>query len=209
MLINVAIIEDDEKIRNNIKTLLNDSQNIKCVADYSDAESAILEISKVAPDVILVDINLPKMTGIEFVIKIKEILSTTLPIMLTVYDDFQNIYHSLQAGAFGYLLKTASPDEILNSIIEVYQGGSPMSAQIARKIVQSFHKEIKDKSSELTNRELEILQLLTKGYLYKEIAYHLNISSNTVHNHLRKIYEKLQVNNRTEAVVKHLLSLNE
>jgi DNA-binding NarL/FixJ family response regulator len=209
MLIRVAIIEDDEKIRNGFKILVNDSENVKCVADYSDAESALLEISEVAPDVILMDINLPKMNGIDCVMQIKKILPDTLPIMLTVYDDVQSIYNSLQAGAFGYLLKTASPDEILYSINEVYQGGSPMSAQIARKIVQSFHKEEKDQKYKLSNRELEILQLLTKGYLYKEIANQLDISSNTVHNHLRKIYEKLHVHNRTEAVVKHLHSISE
>jgi DNA-binding NarL/FixJ family response regulator len=173
---------------------------------YEDAESALLDLPNKNPDVVLMDINLPNMSGIECVRQIKQKMPEVLIIMLTMYQDPQKIFNSLQAGAVGYLLKNSSPVEILQAIKDVSVGGSPMSAQIARKVVQSFFKSESDSEStvKLTERETEILDLLSKGYINKEIADQLSISPDTVHNHLRKIYEKLHVRTRTEAVVKYL-----
>jgi DNA-binding NarL/FixJ family response regulator len=205
MAIRVAIVEDDQRIRNSLKVLLDGSPGFRCVATYGDAESALLDLPRESPDVVLMDINLPKMSGIECVRQLKERIPGILVIMLTVYEDSQKIFHSLQAGAVGYLIKSTVPSQILQAITEVHAGGSPMSAQIARKVVQSFYNPRADHSdtAKLTERELEILDLLAKGYLYKEIADQLSISRETVHNHLRRIYEKLHVRSRTEAVVKY------
>lgn len=205
-MIRTAIVEDDDKIRNNLIDLLENSEGFRCVAAYSNAEDALEDIPSKAPDVVLMDINLPEMDGIECTLRLKERLPHLLIVMLTVYEEANKVFSSLQAGAVGYLLKLTPHHEILASISDVIKGGSPMSAQIARKVVQSFHKQSHEETikAELTKREEEILNLLSKGYLYKEIATELSISSDTVHNHLRKIYDKLHVRSRTEAVVKYL-----
>lgn len=206
-MIRTAIVEDDDKIRNNLIDLLEKSGNFRCVAAYSNAEDALADIPEKLPDIVLMDINLPEMDGIECTEKLKAVLPELLIVMLTVYEDANKIFNSLQAGAVGYLLKLTPQQEILAALTDVSRGGSPMSAQIARKVVQSFHAKPKGKEKAavtLTNREEEILDLLSKGYLYKEIGAALSISHDTVHNHLRKIYEKLQVRSRTEAVVKYL-----
>jgi len=204
--VSVAIVEDDSKIRESLKIILNGSAGYNCIAAYEDAESALLDLPDNVPDVVLMDINLPQMSGIECVRQIKQRLPKILVIMLTMYQDTQKIYNSLQAGAVGYLLKSSSPVEILQAIKDVSMGGSPMSAQIARKVVQSFFKSKPEVEStvKLSERETEILDLLSKGYINKEIANQLSISPDTVHNHLRRIYEKLHVRTRTEAVVKYL-----
>jgi DNA-binding NarL/FixJ family response regulator len=207
-MIRTAIVEDDEKIRNTLIALLERSDGFRCVGAYPHAEDALKDIPAKAPDVVLMDINLPGMDGIECTMQLKNLMPGLLIIMLTVYEDVNKIFQALQAGAVGYLLKMTSPAEILDAIREVRSGGSPMSAQIARKVVQSFHrmppkkKNIRDAA--ISPREEEILDLLAQGHLYKEIAHLLSISPDTVHNHLRKIYEKLQVHSRTEAVVKYL-----
>jgi len=206
MLIRVAIVEDDLKIRESLRVLLDGSHGIRCIATYGDAESALDGLPRESPDVVLMDINLPAMSGIECVRALKQRTPGVLVIMLTVYEDAQKVFNSLKAGAVGYLLKTTPPGEILQAIGEVFAGGSPMSAQIARKVVQSFHHLAApiDVRIKLTEREQEILDFLAQGYLYKEIADQLSISPDTVHNHLRRIYEKLHVHTRTEAVVMYL-----
>jgi len=207
-MIRVAIVEDDEKNRNNLIMLLEQSQDFRCVGAYPDAETALDDIPIKSPEIVLMDINLPGIDGIECTFKLKEIMPELLVVMLTVYEDTWKIFKALQAGAVGYLLKLTRPDEILIALKEVSEGGSPMSAIIARKVVQSFQSEKKVREKEknsLTQREEQVLKLLAKGFLYKEIASELQISSDTVHNHIRKIYEKLQVHSRTEAVVKFLM----
>ena len=206
MTIRVAIVEDDPKVKKNLEIFIEGSEDFHCVATYGDAESALKFLPSVSLEVVLMDINLPEMNGIECVRQLKQKLPEVHVIMLTVYEDTQKIFSSLQAGAVGYLLKSSRPDEILQAIIDVNAGGSPMTAQIARKVVQSFHRNNSknDDLVKLTDRENEVLDLLSKGYIYKEIADHLFISPDTVHNHLRHIYEKLHVHSRTEAVVKYL-----
>jgi DNA-binding NarL/FixJ family response regulator len=206
-MIRVALVEDDEKIRSNLITLLEQSEGFRCVGAYPDAETALKDISFKSPEIVLMDINLPGMDGIECTYNLKAKMPKLQIVMLTVYEDTGKIFQALQAGAVGYLLKLTKPEEILEALNEVSLGGSPMSAQIARKVVQSFHrKQVKSSENQapLTMREEQVLNLLSKGYLYKEIAVELSISSDTVHNHIRKIYEKLQVHSRTEAVVKYL-----
>jgi DNA-binding NarL/FixJ family response regulator len=206
--IRVAIVEDDEKIRSSLVVLIEGTHGFRCVGGYEDAEAALRDLPRKNPDVVLADINLPGMQGTELVRAIRKEHRDMQFIMLTVYEDTHKIFDSLAAGAIGYLLKMTPPDEILSAIRDVRTGGSPMSPQIARKVVQSFHKKSAshrdDGEAQLTKREEEILLLLSKGFLYKEIADQLFISPDTVHNHIRHIYEKLQVHSRTEAVVKYL-----
>jgi DNA-binding NarL/FixJ family response regulator len=204
--IRIAVVEDDEKIRSSLVVLIEGTHGFRCVGAYETAEAALRDVPNKEPDVVLVDINLPVMQGIELVHRLKQGNVSMQFIMLTVYEDTPRIFDSLAAGAVGYLLKMTPPDEILSAIRDVRAGGSPMSPQIARKVVQSFHKgnNSADGIVQLTRREEEVLNLLSKGFLYKEIAEQLFISSDTVHNHIRHIYEKLQVHSRTEAVVKYL-----
>jgi len=206
-MIKIVIIEDDDKIRENLVSLIESEKDFKCLAVYPNAEDAVEDIPGRKPDVALMDINLPGIDGVECTKRLKEIMPGLLIIMLTVYEDAGKIFESLKAGAIGYLLKLTAPDEIKKALKEAVAGGSPMSAQIARKVVQSFHgaeSQEKNEFNSLSPREEKVLDLLTKGYLYKEIASELSISIDTAHNHIRRIYEKLHVHSRTEAVVKYL-----
>jgi DNA-binding NarL/FixJ family response regulator len=206
--IAVSIIEDDAGVRSSLVRLINSSPGYRCVSQHSSAESALDEIPKLKPDVALMDINLPGINGVECVRKLKPMLPRTQVIMLTVYQNTDHIFKALAAGATGYLLKQTPPSELLAAIRDVNAGGSPMSGHIARKIVQSFQEtEKKTTSAEaatLSPREAEVLDLLAKGFLYKEIADQMKISYATVHTHIRHVYEKLHVRSRTEAVAKHL-----
>jgi DNA-binding NarL/FixJ family response regulator len=205
----VSIVEDNDQLRATLARLLNRAEGFQCLSQYPDAESALAALPAAPPDVVLVDINLPGMNGVEFVRRLKQAAPLILPVMLTTYEDTENIFAALAAGAAGYLLKRAPRSELLEAIREVRRGGSPMTTHIARKVVQSFQKASPSPPAEgggdtLSTREQEVLDLLSHGFLYKEIADKLGISYETVHTYIRRIYEKLQVRTRTEAVAKFL-----
>ncbi len=203
-MINIAIVEDNVEIREGLAVLINGSDGFHCVATFANAEDALVDLLKARPDVVLMDINLPRMSGIECTRKLKQ-KQPGLPVMvLTVYDDDEKIFDSLAAGASGYILKKTPPVKLLEAIVELHNGGSPMSSRIARKVVETFRSmEVSSKDTEnLSKRELEILSYLAKGYQYKEIAETLFISIETVRTHIRNIYEKLHVRSRSEAVLK-------
>ena len=203
-MITVAIVEDDNEIREGLAVLINGSEGFKCVATYSSAEDALSDLLKKKPDVVLMDINLPHMSGIECTRKLKDLRPDLSIMVLTVYDDDESIFESLKAGARGYVVKKTPPAKLLESILELYNGGSPISSRIARKIVQTFHVigTSSEERENLSRREDEILAYLAKGYRYKEIGETLFISIETVRTHVRNIYEKLHVRSRTEALLK-------
>ncbi|HEX5399559.1 MAG TPA: response regulator transcription factor [Verrucomicrobiae bacterium] len=205
MKISVSIVEDDPPVRASLAKLIDSSSDCRCVSRHATAESGLEEIPKIKPDVVLMDINLPGISGVECVRRLKPQLPATQIIMLTVYQNTEDIFNALAAGATGYLLKQTLPEELLAAIQEVHAGGSPMTSHIARKIVQSFQQPPSPAGEQiLTPREAEVLDLLAKGFLYKEIAETAKMSYATVHTHIRHIYEKLHVRSRTEAVAKHL-----
>lgn len=197
--IYVSLIEDDADIRHGLQLLLKGTPGFSCVAAYGDCESALRDLAEDPPDVLLMDIQLPGMSGIEGVRRIKKFLPDLDIIMLTIHDDDRRVFDSLCAGACGYLVKTTPPVKILEAIKDVHNGGAPMSASIARLVLQSFRKS---SDSNLSPREQEILALLCQGKSYKMIADALHLSKGTVHSHLKKIYKKLEVNSMTEAVAK-------
>jgi DNA-binding NarL/FixJ family response regulator len=204
--IRIAVVEDDKTVREGLQMLLNGSPGFSCVAAYGNGEDAVAGLPEVKPDVVLMDINLPGINGIECIIRLKELDLPILFIMLTVFEDADAIFQSLSAGATGYLLKQTPPARLLEAIQDVYRGGSPMSGEIARKVVQSFQHPLTapGTANGLTKREEEILSYLVKGFFYKEIANSLFISVETVRTHIRNIYEKLQVRTRSEAILKYL-----
>ena len=202
-MIRVVIIEDIKEIREGLQMLIDGSDGFVCAQSFATGEEALEKLPGLCPDVALMDINLPGINGIEAVRRLKTQCSHTQFIMSTVYEDDESIFESLKAGASGYLLKKTAPTKILDSIMEVYHGGSPMSSQIARRVIASFQKKDSiDDSELLTQREKEILKSLAKGLRYKEIALEFNIGIETVRSHARNIYEKLQVQSRTEAINK-------
>ena len=206
MPIKVAIVEDNERIREGLATLIGGSDGFHCSAAYESGEEALRYLPAYNPDVVLMDIQLPKMSGIECVEKLKEKNPDMQIMMLTVYEDDEKVFKSIVAGATGYILKRTPPAELLGAIKELHEGGSPMSDQIARKVVQAF-REMRKSSKEtenLSEREMEILSFLAKGYHDREIADHFFLSVKTVRTHLRNIYQKLHVRSRTEAVLKYL-----
>jgi len=206
MPIRVSIVEDSRGTRESLRELLSRAPGLRCVSAYANAEDALRDLPLHSPDVVLMDINLPGMSGIECVARLKTQMPATQVLMLTTYDESDLIFDSLRRGASGYLLKNMPASELIQAVEQVHAGGAPMSMQIARKVVDHFHR-IKQPISEveqLTKREHEILALLAKGYLYKEIADQLGITLSTVRAHLHTVYEKLHVQSRTEAVVKFL-----
>lgn len=205
MSIKVAIVEDDAGVREGLANLINGTKNFSLVGAFANAEVALKRLPEAWPDVVLMDINLPNMSGMECVSKLKELRPALQIIMLTVYADSDKIFESLTRGASGYLLKKTTPAKIVEAILDVHSGGSPMSNTIARRVVQHFQKRPATSPTEgLTKRENEILVFLARGQQYKEIADSLSISLETVRVHIRHIYEKLHVHSRTEAVVKFL-----
>jgi DNA-binding NarL/FixJ family response regulator len=202
--IKTLIVEDDRAVREGLFMLIDGSPGFCCLAACPTAEEALEKIPLLMPDVVLMDINLPGMNGIECVICIKNAWPQVQVMMLTVFDNPDGIFKSLAAGATGYMLKKTPPAKLLEAISELVAGGSPMSGEIARKVVQTFARPSTLHHSEtgLTAREKEILTYLSKGFLYKEIAAELFISIETVRTHIRKIYQKLQVRTRTEALLK-------
>lgn len=202
----VAIVEDNNDFRASLSRYVDEAPGYRCVCACSTSEEALQKIPKIAPDVVLMDIHLPNMSGVDCTRRLKEICPTVQILILTVYEDNDRIFGALKAGAGGYLLKRADPADILSAIEDVKRGGAPMSNQIARRVVQSFREEppAAAKKEGLSQREEEILQHLSKGYSTKEIAERLSVSVNTVRTHLQHIYEKLHVRSRTEAVVKFL-----
>ncbi|GLR18169.1 DNA-binding response regulator [Portibacter lacus] len=198
-LIKVAMVDDDPMIRTLYKTLINDTEGMICVAEFEGSKETVDELANSSVDVILMDVDMPKMNGIDCVRNIREKNKEIPIVMLTVNEDSELIFNSLCNGANGYLVKGLRPEKLTNGIIEVYKGGAPMSASIARKVVDSFKIT---KSAVLTGREQEVLQLLCDGDNYKQAAAKLFISAHTVKRHIRNIYEKLQVNSRAELVQK-------
>lgn len=206
MSISVSIVEDDARVRASLARLIDSTQGFRCVSNHSSAEDALKEIPKYKPNVVLMDINLPGINGVECSRQLKPQMPATQIIMLTVYQNTEHIFNALAAGATGYMLKQTPPVELIAAIKEVNAGGSPMSGHIARKLVQSFQQPVSNspESQSLSPREAEVLDLLAKGFLYKEIAESMKVTYATVHTHIRHIYEKLHVRSRTEAVAKHL-----
>lgn len=202
--IRVALIEDEETIRNSLLTLLDLQEELDVINAFEDGESAIAGLQQNPVDVLLFDINLPGISGIEAIARLKALHNTMQCMALTSYDDAENAFSALKAGATGYILKNTEPEKLVEAIKDIYHGGSPMSSQIARLVVMDFAatKTAQVYSNELSRRENEILQLLSKGFRYKEIAHQLFISIETVRTHIRNIYEKLQVKTRAEALAK-------
>jgi DNA-binding NarL/FixJ family response regulator len=209
-IIAVAIVDDEAALRQSIATFINGSPGFRCVSAYGSAEDALHGLPADRPDVVLMDIHMPGMNGIDCVRRLKALLPDLQILMLTVYDDTDQIFNALAAGATGYLLKRLSPPRLLEAIREVHAGGSPMSSSIARKVVASFHMAAPDSGPRphLSPREEAVLDSLAKGLTYKQIASQFAISIDTVRTHLRRIYEKLHVCSRTQAVAKYLSSSN-
>jgi DNA-binding NarL/FixJ family response regulator len=205
-MISVAIVEDDKGIRQSLEWLLKSAAEFSCVAACDSAEEALRVLPKTAPEVILMDINLPNMSGIECTARIKELLPAAQVVMITVYGDTEKVFNALRAGASGYILKRAAPERILQAIREVHAGGVPMSGEIARKVLGAFREPVPAPAEEqnLSRREQEVLELLAQGCANKEIADKLSISIETVTWHLRHIYSKLHVRSRTQAALKFL-----
>ena len=203
--ITVSIVEDDAALRETLAHYV-DTQGFRCLSTYGNAEDALRELPKVSPDVVLMDINLPRKNGIQCVGELKALAPASKCIILTAFEDADLIFQALTAGALGYLLKGVRPARLLDSIREVHQGGSPMSSQIARKVVAFFQKPRPQPvaDAQLSEREREVLECLAKGLLYKQIASQMGISMATVRTYTQRIYEKLHVHTRTEAVVKFL-----
>ena len=207
MSIKIVIVEDDAEIRRGFEALLAIKDDLDCIASFNSAEAFLAEEDKLNADVVLMDIQLPGMSGIECIEKLKSSSCKSQFLICSVYEDDDNIFNALCAGAVGYILKNTSPEKLFEAIREVYAGGSPMTGEIARKVVSVFRNRQATPSSApdismLTPREKEILELLSKGYRYKEIADSLFISIKTVRPHIRNIYEKLQVGSRMDAVNK-------
>jgi DNA-binding NarL/FixJ family response regulator len=205
-MISVSIVDDETGLRQSIATFINGSPGFRCVSTYGSAEAALQGLPTDLPDVVLMDIHMAGMNGIECVQRLKALLPDLQILMLTVYEDTDQIFQALAAGASGYLLKRLTPTRLLDAVSEVHAGGSPMSSSIARKVVASFQKAgcATDQDALLSPREQMVLDCLSKGLAYKQIADQMGISVATIRTYLRRVYDKLHVRSRSEAVAKYL-----
>jgi DNA-binding NarL/FixJ family response regulator len=206
MPISIAIVEDDRGVRTSLLGMLQRAPDCRCLGDFGSAEEALAKLPSLRPDVILMDINLPDMSGVECVRQLSQLLPATRILMLTVQEDPDSIFNSLAAGASGYLLKPVRAAELVAAVKDVFRGGAPMTSIIARKVVQSFKQagSARGEKENLSPREQSVLDALAKGYSYKETADLLGISYSTVHTHIERIYQKLHVQSRGQAVAKYL-----
>ena len=203
--IKLVIVEDLEEVSEGLSEFIRRDDELQLLSTFRTAEAAVLELPLLKPDIVIMDINLPGITGIECIRQVKKTGAAMEFMMFTVYENNDQVFEALKAGASGYLLKKTPPLQIIEAIKELYHGGSPMSTSIARKLVSLFQEQPKGPNAEasvLTTREKEVLEYLAKGMLYKEISDQLGISFHTVRQHIRTIYEKLHVQNKTEAINK-------
>lgn len=204
MKTTVGIVEDNPNIRQSLQEWVDATPDFQCVCACADAATALREVPRLKPDVVLMDIQLPGESGITCTARLKNLMPTLQIVVVTVYRDRDLLFQALKAGACGYLLKRSTPDEVIRAIADVRTGGAPMTGEIARMLVETFQKPSSEPLAGLSERETEILALVAKGLTNKEIGPHLNISYDTVRAHLRRIYEKLHVHCRAEAVTKYL-----
>jgi len=201
----VAVVEDNPRLRGQLLQILENLSDIECVGAYATGEEAVEGIPPKRPDVVLMDIKLPGISGIQCVAELKKVMPKVQIIMVTIYEDSEKIFKALKAGACGYLVKSADPDELVEAIRDVFMGGSPMSSHIARKVVQHFHQL--GPAADLSPREEQVLGLLSSGYVYKEIGDQLGIGMETVRSHVKNICQKMHVRSRIEAVARHRAEL--
>jgi DNA-binding NarL/FixJ family response regulator len=201
----VVVVEDDLRLQQHLIKMLDQPEDITCLCAVSSAEEALEKIPKCQPDVVLMDINLPGISGIDCIRDLRTLLPQMEVVMLTAYEEEDNIFRALKEGASGYLLKSSTPDDIYNAIRDVYSGGAPFSSHIARKVAQYFRGErkIENENETLTPREKEVLKLLASGYIYKEVADQLDISLETVRTYVKRICQKLHVRSKVEAIIKY------
>jgi len=205
-MITVCIVEDLEDIRNGLAAIINMTDGFKVLQTFSNAEDALQQLSLLQPDIVVMDINLPGISGIECIRRVHEKNRSIQFMMFTIYENSDTVFEALEAGATGYILKNSSPAKIIESLQELHQGGSPMNPEIAKKLVMRFQKQTFSLNEyHLTPKEQQILELMSKGYLYKEIANELKNTVNTIKQHIRHIYEKLHVQNKAEAINKMYL----
>ena len=201
--ITVCIVEDLDEVRNGLAAIINMTEGFKVLQSFGTAEDALLQLNNLKPDIVIMDINLPGMSGIECIRQAREKNPAIQFMMFTIYENSDVVFQALEAGATGYLLKNSTPTKIIDSLRELHLGGSPMNAEIAKKLVERFQKTPFSKNEyHLTPKEQQVLDLMAKGYLYKEIADELNNTVNTIKQHIRNIYEKLHVQNKAEAINK-------
>lgn len=203
--IRIALVEDQPDVRQGLTELLDESEGLSCIGAYDSGESALEGVLADPPDLLILDLGLPGISGLEMLLRLKAVLPALPVLVFTVFDNDENVFEALKAGASGYLLKKETPARMLESIRELLDGGAPMSSEIARKVLASFREPPGERLREaLSEKEIAILELLSRGYLYKEIAGKTGTSLGMIKQHLHKVYEKLHVQNRTEAVNKYL-----
>jgi DNA-binding NarL/FixJ family response regulator len=202
-MITVCIVEDLEDIRNGLAAIINMTRDFTVSRTFANAEDALESLVLLQPDIVIMDINLPGISGIECMRRVHRINRSIQFMMFTIYENSDTVFEALEAGATGYILKNSPPVKIIESLLELYQGGSPMNAEIAKKLVTRFQKQsFSENEYHLTPKEQKIVELMAKGYLYKEIAAELKNTVNTIKQHIRHIYEKLHVQNKAEAINK-------